>query len=53
MPVTERVTAAMMTGTSEEELRRLSQRPTLLDDGLTKVRAGVTSLDELLRVIAV
>ena len=27
-------------------------RPTLLDDGLAKVRAGLTTLDEVLRVTA-
>ena len=33
-----------------EEIQRISGRPTLFDDGLKKVRAGVTTLDELLRV---
>jgi type II secretory ATPase GspE/PulE/Tfp pilus assembly ATPase PilB-like protein len=53
LPVTEEMAQRVLQGSTEEELRRLGGRPTLLDDGLTKVRAGVTSLEELLRVIAV
>ena len=34
-----------------EEIHEASGRPTMLDDGLKKVRASLTSLDELLRVV--
>lgn len=51
LPVTEAVTTAMYEGRSAEEIERLSERPTLFEDGVKKVRAGITSLDELLRVL--
>jgi hypothetical protein len=30
----------------------MSERPNLLQDGLSKVRAGITSLEETLRAVA-
>jgi type IV pilus assembly protein PilB len=52
LPVTEQIVACIYERKSSEDIRRVAGRPTLLDDGLRKVRAGVTSLDEVLRVIA-
>jgi type II secretory ATPase GspE/PulE/Tfp pilus assembly ATPase PilB-like protein len=37
---------------SAEEIQRMSKRPTLLQDGLDKVRAGITSLEETLRAVS-
>jgi type IV pilus assembly protein PilB len=51
VPVTQDMLPAIYERRPAEELHRLSGRPTILDDGLRKVRAGVTSLEELLRVI--
>jgi type II secretory ATPase GspE/PulE/Tfp pilus assembly ATPase PilB-like protein len=53
LPVTEEMAQRVVQGATEQEIRQISGRPSLLDDGLAKVRAGVTSLEELLRVIAV
>jgi type IV pilus assembly protein PilB len=52
LPITEEIIAAIYDRRSSEEIRRISGRPTLLDDGLRKVRAGITTLDEILRVTA-
>ena len=52
LPVDERLSPAIYDRRPAEEIQRLSGRPTMFDDGIAKVRAGVTSLDELLRVIA-
>jgi type IV pilus assembly protein PilB len=52
LPVDEAIVACIYERKSSEDIRRVSGRPTLLDDGLRKVRAGITSLDEVLRVIA-
>jgi type II secretory ATPase GspE/PulE/Tfp pilus assembly ATPase PilB-like protein len=38
--------------TPPEQIQRDSGRPTLLQDGIRKVRAGITTLDEILRVTA-
>ena len=50
LPMTEEVVASIYDRRSAEDTHRTSGRPTLLDDGLRKVRAGITTLDELLRV---
>jgi type IV pilus assembly protein PilB len=52
LPITEQIVTCIYERRSSEDIRRVSGRPTLLDDGLRKVRSGVTSLDEVLRVIA-
>jgi type IV pilus assembly protein PilB len=52
LPIDDSIVAAIYERRSSEDIRKISGRPTLLDDGLRKVRAGVTSLDEVLRVIA-
>jgi type IV pilus assembly protein PilB len=50
LPMTEVVVASIYERRSAEDIHRSSGRPTLLDDGLRKVRSGMTTLDELLRV---
>jgi len=50
LPMTDSLIEAIYERRSAEDLRRESNRPDLLQDGLRKVRAGVTSLDEVLRV---
>jgi general secretion pathway protein E len=52
LPITEEIVSAIYERRSSEDIRRIAGRPTLLDDGLAKVRAGVTALDEVLRVTA-
>ena len=52
LPITEAIVTCIYERRSSDDIRRVSGRPTLLDDGLRKVRSGVTSLDEVLRVIA-
>jgi type II secretory ATPase GspE/PulE/Tfp pilus assembly ATPase PilB-like protein len=52
LPITEEIVTSIYERRSSDEIRRLANRPTLLDDGLRKVRAGVTTLDEVLRVMA-
>jgi len=52
LPITEAIVACIYERKSSDDIRRIAGRPTLLDDGVRKVRAGVTSLDEVLRVIA-
>ena len=52
LPITEAIVSCIYERKSSEDIRRIAGRPTLLDDGLRKVRAGTTSLDEVLRVIA-
>jgi type II secretory ATPase GspE/PulE/Tfp pilus assembly ATPase PilB-like protein len=52
LPITEEIVSAIYDRRSSEEIRRLAARPTLLDDGLAKVRSGLTTLDEVLRVTA-
>jgi type II secretory ATPase GspE/PulE/Tfp pilus assembly ATPase PilB-like protein len=52
LPITEEIVSAIYERRSSEEIRRLANRPTLLDDGVKKVRAGITTLDEVLRVTA-
>lgn len=50
LPISEHVVAAIYDRRPAEEIHKISGRPTLLQDGLKKVRAGITTLDELLRV---
>ena len=50
LPMTTSLIEAVYDRRPAEEIQRISGRPTLFDDGLKKVRAGVTTLDELLRV---
>jgi type II secretory ATPase GspE/PulE/Tfp pilus assembly ATPase PilB-like protein len=52
LPIDESIVTCIYERRSSEDIRRVSGRPTLLDDGLRKVRAGLTSLDEVLRVMA-
>ena len=50
LPISEQVVAAIYDRRPAEEIHKISGRPTLLQDGLKKVKAGITTLDELLRV---
>jgi type II secretory ATPase GspE/PulE/Tfp pilus assembly ATPase PilB-like protein len=52
LPIDENIVTCIYERRSSEDIRKVSGRPTLLDDGLRKVRAGTTSLDEVLRVMA-
>ncbi len=50
LPVTAAVEEAIYRHAPAEEIQRLTDRPTLFRDGLRKVVAGVTSLEEVLKV---
>ena len=50
LPMSPDIVAAIDQRTPAEQVHRDSGRPTLLQDGLRKVRAGQTTLDEILRV---
>jgi type II secretory ATPase GspE/PulE/Tfp pilus assembly ATPase PilB-like protein len=50
LPMSGDIITAIDQRTAPEQIHRDSGRPTLLHDGMRKVRAGVTSLDEILRV---
>ncbi|HTE46810.1 MAG TPA: GspE/PulE family protein [Gemmatimonadaceae bacterium] len=52
LPISDEIVSAIYERRSSDEIRRLAARPTLLDDGIRKVRAGITTLDEVLRVTA-
>ena len=52
LPITEEIVSCIYERQSSEAIRRLSARPTLMDDGIRKVREGLTTLDEVMRVIA-
>jgi type IV pilus assembly protein PilB len=52
LPITDEIVSAIYERRSSDEIRRMAGRPTLLDNGLQKVRAGLTTLDEVLRVTA-
>ena len=52
LPMTAEVVAAIYDGTASENIQRDSGRPTLMEDGMRKVQAGKTTLDEILRVTA-
>jgi type IV pilus assembly protein PilB len=54
LPMTERLRREMLQENNEERLWRKSREDgmqTLLEDGIQKVEAGLTSLDEVLRVV--
>ncbi len=53
LPVTDPVVGAIYERMTAEAIQRLARRPTLLDAGIAKVRAGQTTLEELLRVVSV
>ncbi len=50
LPIDSAMEEAISKSRSADEIRRLSDRPSLLQDGLRKVIAGVTSLEEVLKV---
>jgi type IV pilus assembly protein PilB len=50
LPMSPDVVTAIYEKVSPEQIHRDSGRPTLLQDGVRKVQAGVTTLDEILRV---
>jgi type IV pilus assembly protein PilB len=50
LPMSTDIVAAIDLRTAPDQIHRDSGRPTLLQDGLRKVRSGVTTLDEILRV---
>ena len=50
LPMSPDVVTGIFERTSPEKIHADSGRPTLLQDGLRKVRAGITTLDEILRV---
>ncbi len=52
LPMSPDIVQAIYDKTPPEQVQRDSGRPTLLQDGVRKVRAGVTTLDEVLRVTA-
>ena len=50
LPMSPDIVTAIDQRTPPDQVHRDSGRPTLLQDGLRKVRGGVTTLDEILRV---
>ena len=50
LPMSADIVTAIYERTAPDVIQRDSGRPTLLMDGMRKVRAGVTTLDEILRV---
>jgi len=50
VPMSPDIVSAIYERTPPEKIMADSGRPTLLQDGLRKVRAGITTLDEILRV---
>jgi len=50
LPMSPDIVTAIDLRTPAEQIHRDSGRPTLMQDGMRKVRAGVTTLDEILRV---
>jgi type II secretory ATPase GspE/PulE/Tfp pilus assembly ATPase PilB-like protein len=52
LPMSPDIVQAIFDRTAPEQIHKDSGRPTLLQDGMRKVRAGVTTLDEILRVTA-
>ena len=52
LPMSPDVVTAIYARTTPEQIHIDSGRPTLQQDGLRKVRAGITTLDEILRVTA-
>ena len=52
LPMSPDIVAAIYERTPPEQIQRDSGRPSLIQDGMRKVRAGITTLDEILRVTA-
>jgi type II secretory ATPase GspE/PulE/Tfp pilus assembly ATPase PilB-like protein len=52
LPMSPDIVTAIYERTPPDQIQRDSGRPTLLMDGMRKVRAGLTTLDEILRVTA-
>ena len=52
LPMSSDIVTAIYDRRTPEQIHVDSGRPTLMQDGLRKVRAGVTTLDEILRVTA-
>jgi type IV pilus assembly protein PilB len=52
LPITEEVAAGIYERRAADEIQGVAQRPSLFQDGLQKVRAGMTTLEELLRAVA-
>jgi type II secretory ATPase GspE/PulE/Tfp pilus assembly ATPase PilB-like protein len=52
LPMSPDIASAILERTSAENIQNMAGRPTLMQDGLRKVRAGMTTLDEVLRVTA-
>ncbi|HEY8174796.1 MAG TPA: GspE/PulE family protein [Gemmatimonadaceae bacterium] len=52
LPMSPDIVTSIYERTPPEQIQRDSGRPTLLQDGIRKVRAGITTLDEILRVTA-
>jgi len=55
MPVTEEIERLVVDRSSSEDIRRSAREDGMLslrDDGLSKVRQGITSIEEVLRVVA-
>src|SRR5687768_11643936 len=50
LPMSPDIVTAIYERTAPDQIHRDSGRPTLLMDGMRKVRSGVTTLDEILRV---
>ena len=50
LPASPELEQAIYENASADEIRQLTRRPTLLQDGMRKVIAGVTSLEEVLKV---
>ena len=50
LPMSADIVTGIYQQTAPDQIHRDSGRPTLLMDGMRKVRAGVTTLDEILRV---
>jgi type II secretory ATPase GspE/PulE/Tfp pilus assembly ATPase PilB-like protein len=50
LPMTPEVMQAIYDRTSPEQIHKESGRPTLFEDGIKKVQAGLTTLDEILRI---
>jgi type IV pilus assembly protein PilB len=52
LPMTQDIVTAIYERQPPEQIQRDAGRPTLLQDGMRKVRSGITTLDEILRVTA-
>ena len=55
MPVTEEISRLILTAASSEQIRKMAVNEgmlTLRQDGLAKVRSGLTSVDEVSRIVA-